>query len=77
MAITRADRYACLDCPHMWESGKGGERLSSISGPSRKAASYTYYCRHTGLCRKIAHKTDYTGLVPKWCPRLAENGGHE
>ena len=75
-AITRADRYACVDgCPCGWESGKGGQSLPSLSGAARKAAPYTIYCRCDGQIRKVAHKADYTGLVPKWCPRLEENGG--
>ena len=74
--MTRKDRYACTEgCPHCWESGQGGQKLNSISGASRKAAPWTIYCRCDGQTRKVAHKADYTGLVPKWCPRLAENGG--
>lgn len=76
--MTRADRYACVDgCPFGWESGAGGQSLPSLSGAARKAAAYTIYCRDSGKVRKVAHKADYTGLVPKWCPRLAENGGKE
>ena len=76
--ITRKDRYACVEgCPYGWESGKGGQKLHSLSGASRTAAAYTIYCSCDGQTRKVAHKADYTGLVPKWCPRLAENGGRE
>ena len=78
MAITRADRYACTEgCPCGWESGQGGQKLNSLSGASRTAAPWTIYCSCDGQTRKVAHKADYTGLVPKWCPRLAENGGRE
>lgn len=49
--------------------------MNSISGASRKAAPWTIYCRCDGQTRKVAHKADYTGLVPKFCPRLVENGG--
>lgn len=74
--MTRKDRYACVDgCPYGWESGKGGQKLHSLSGANCTAAAYTIYCSCDGQTRKVAHKADYTGLVPKWCPRLAENGG--
>lgn len=35
---------------------------------------YDYYCLATEKGKKIAKGADYTGLTPKWCPRLKEAG---
>ena len=75
--ITREDRQACIDCPLALHSGEGGQRLAvTAGGKSPLAQPYTIYCTGTGRrSRKVAHLAVYTGLVPKWCPRLEENGG--
>ena len=46
------------------------------AGESRKRVmdKYDYYCLATEKGKKIAKGADYTGLTPKWCPRLKENG---
>lgn len=39
-------------------------------GGKKKMEPYCYYCQIAG--RKIGHKASWTGLQPKWCPRLEE-----
>lgn len=74
--MTERKRYACDRCPAFF--GTGGdydpEYSTDRNGRRRRLASFTYYCRPTEhSCRKLAHKADYTGNQPKWCPRLQEN----
>lgn len=43
---------------------------SAGAGRKRVMDRYDYYCLATVKGRKIAKGADYTGLTPKWCPRL-------
>lgn len=40
----------------------------------RTMDKFDYYCLATERGKKIAKGADYTGLTPKWCPRLKEDG---
>lgn len=39
-------------------------------GRKRTMDRYDFYCLATPNGKKIAKGADYTGLTPKWCPRL-------
>ena len=45
-------------------------RPASAWGRQRTMKQYSYYCLATEKGRMIAGMADYTGKVPKWCPRL-------
>lgn len=64
-----------------WETAQidGREMMLCRPGTSRGGKRvmdrYDYYCLATVKGRKITKGADYTGLTPKWCPRL--EGNHE
>lgn len=39
-------------------------------GGRSEMQKYSFYCLATSRGKKIAGKADYTGNVPRWCPRL-------
>lgn len=59
----------CLECPLCREVTKPNE-----PGPNRPLEQFCYYCTHENFkrYRKKGHKATWTGLLPKWCPRLEE-----
>ena len=48
-------------------------RPQEAAGAFRAMKQYSYYCLATVKGRMIAGMADYTGKVPKWCPRLEGN----
>ena len=59
--ITREERYACTKCLKLVRTGRRSHE---------KMRDYAFYCTAGVRPRKIAYIFEYTGLVPKWCPRL-------
>lgn len=67
-------RYTCDSCPFFHGTSRDVELVLDRNGRMRGLVPFTYYCRpERHVCRKIAHKADYTGNQPKWCPRLEAN----
>ena len=72
--VTRDKRYACKGCPFLWESWDKDIYPYNLER-QRRVNKYTFYCTKDCRLKKIAAIYDYTGLVPKWCPRLETGGG--
>lgn len=45
-------------------------RPAPVWGRRQPMQQYAFYCLATDRGKKIAGKADYTGRVPKWCPRM-------
>jgi hypothetical protein len=50
-------------------------RPASAWGRKRTMRQYAYYCLATSNGHMIAGMADFTGNVPKWCPRLEITNG--
>lgn len=58
--------YECIVCRNCVEVTQSG---MAIKG--RELQIYCFYCVSDAFktgARKIGHKADWTGRVPKWCP---------
>ena len=88
MAEFARERHACLACPAFYKCEKEGMagyeskvidgknmvccRPAPLWGKKRTMKQYAFYCLATANGKLIANQADYTGNVPKWCPRLEE-----
>lgn len=45
-------------------------RPGKVRGQKRTMDRYDFYCLARATGKKISRGADYTGLTPKWCPRL-------
>ena len=70
-------RGHCAHCERGLESGRD-QRWEAPDGKGHKdLKDYSIYCvtdvGHGAVYPQfIAHKQDWTGLIPKWCPLLEE-----
>ena len=70
--MPRDNRHICSpyggkDCKFFKRTGKDEE----IGG--KKLSDYSIYCLAGARPRKIKGIADFTGLTPKWCPKLKED----
>lgn len=76
LVLNERKHYTCDSCPFLLATGSeyDVERVTDLNGRTRKLAPWSFYCKPAPhVCRKIAHRADYTGNQPKWCPRLEAN----
>lgn len=50
-------------------------RPAPLCGKKRTMKQFAFYCLATSNGKMIAGMADYTGSVPKWCPRLEVQHG--
>lgn len=64
--------YAGQDwCDGFYENGDTYATVTKRNGTMKMLQPFCLYCKHEGY-RKIASKSSWTGISPKWCPKRQE-----
>lgn len=68
--MKKPERHYCIGCPYFYKSGKD----ETVQGKHLK--DFSFYCTGDeltgGYPQFIKTVSCFTGLTPKWCPRMEE-----